>query len=1012
LLVGLVGVACLAFADGAVASGITNAGDDLRTGWYPDEGAITPQIVSGGTFGQLWSANVAGQVYAQPLLSPDGTLIVATENDKVYGLDPATGAQQWTDTLGSPWNPADIGCSDIVPSIGTTSTPVIDPSTRTVYLTYKTYDGSGKAVWFMAALDVATGQERTGFPVQLNGTANNAPSVSFDAQDQQQRPGLLLMNGVVYAGFGSHCDATPYTGWIFGVSTAGRITARWASTPTTNGGGVWQSGAGLTSDVSGSILFATGNGGSPPVPAPGNSPPSSLGDSVVRLAVQPDGSLKPVDFFAPFDAAQLDQWDADFGSGGVVGLPDQYFGTQAVPHLAVAVGKEGYVYLLNRDNLGGYKQGTGGGDSVVQSIGPRGGVWGRAGVWPGDGGYVYIPTSTGQSGGGLLDVYQYGVSGSGTPSLSLAASSSDVFGWGSGSPVITSESATSGSALVWIIWSADRQGDGGQLRAYDPVPVNGQLTMRYSASIGTATNYSTPGVGAGRLYVGTRDGHVLAFGSPVTQPLSGSALSFPRTTIGSSSGPETMTLTANRTLTISTLRSSSSQFSVGTPSPGLPATLSAGQTISVPVTFTPTQTGLVAGQLTAGTDAGDVSFSLSGTGQPGPGQLAVSPPILSLGGTTVGGHLSATVSFSNVGGQPITISAVHLPSAPFSATGAPVKNDTIAPGASITVDISFDPTNVGPYTDAIGLDTDGGNKSIGLSASAGAPGQLQLSSQAIDFAAVAIGATATKTFTISNLGGTNVTIEKSKPPFGGAFTANSSLPEGTTIGPGQTLTESVTFTPATAGATSGTWQITGNDGTGLHAVQFTGSGATPSAPVVSGASSPPSGSGTPPIQHPSARPIAPKFLPAVATTAKLTGTYITYTALTRGISQFVLEELTEGRMGAHGCVPTTSRNRFLPRCTRFVEIAAFRHADRIGAITLRLAAFVPVRKLAPGSYRLRSILLDTDAVRHTFYSTLRVITPPRRGQSVRHVLLITPPTGVPLQVPSLFALPLEGPAWE
>jgi iron transport multicopper oxidase len=135
------------------------------------------------------------------------------------------------------------------------------------------------------------------------------------------------------------------------------------------------------------------------------------------------------------------------------------------------LGEEGYVYLLNRDNLGGYKQGVGGGDSVVQRIGPRGGVWGRAGVWPGDGGYVYIPTSSGLASGGLLDVYKYGLSGSGSPSLSLVASSSDAFGFGSGPPVITSNGTQSGSALVWIIWSADRSGDGGQLRAYDPVPV-------------------------------------------------------------------------------------------------------------------------------------------------------------------------------------------------------------------------------------------------------------------------------------------------------------------------------------------------------------------------------------------------------------------------------------------------------------------------------------------------------------------------------------------------------------
>ena len=223
-------LASLALAGAAVADGVTNAGDDLRTGWYPDEGAITPQLVSGGTFGQLWSAPVDGQVYAQPLLSASGTLIVATENDKVYGLDPATGAKQWMQDLGTPWNPADIGCGDIAPSIGTTATPVIDSSTNTVYLTHKTYV-SGTAAWFMDALDVATGQERTGFPVRLGGTADNNSHISFLAANQQQRPGLLLMGGVVYAGFGGHCDVGPYQGWVFGVSTTtAHITAKWVDT--------------------------------------------------------------------------------------------------------------------------------------------------------------------------------------------------------------------------------------------------------------------------------------------------------------------------------------------------------------------------------------------------------------------------------------------------------------------------------------------------------------------------------------------------------------------------------------------------------------------------------------------------------------------------------------------------------------------------------------------------------------------------------------------------------------
>ena len=209
-LAAMVAVACLVFAAGAAADGITNSGDDLRTGWYPDEGAITPQLVSGNTFGELWSAPVNGQVYAQPLLSPTGTsasptgmLVVATETDNVYGLDPVNGAQQWTTNLGRPFNPADISCPDIQPSIGTTSTPVIDTSTKTVYLTHKAYAPDNSVHWYMDALNIATGAEQPGWPVEstTGGAADNAP-VTFFPRTQQQRPGLLLMNGVVYAAFG------------------------------------------------------------------------------------------------------------------------------------------------------------------------------------------------------------------------------------------------------------------------------------------------------------------------------------------------------------------------------------------------------------------------------------------------------------------------------------------------------------------------------------------------------------------------------------------------------------------------------------------------------------------------------------------------------------------------------------------------------------------------------------------------------------------------------------------
>jgi len=160
-----------------------------------------------------------------------------------------------------------------------TATPVIDTAANTAYLTHKTYASgtSGAARWYMDAIDLATGAERAGFPVALAGAAQNAPAQTFSATTQLQRPGLLLMNGVVYAAFGSHCDISPWQGWVFGVSTAGQIRARWVSRPSGSGAGIWQAGAGITSDGTGTLLISTGNSGAPATPAPGSAPPPASG---------------------------------------------------------------------------------------------------------------------------------------------------------------------------------------------------------------------------------------------------------------------------------------------------------------------------------------------------------------------------------------------------------------------------------------------------------------------------------------------------------------------------------------------------------------------------------------------------------------------------------------------------------------------------------------------------------------------------------------------------------------
>jgi len=499
----------------AAAEGITNSGGDARTGWYPDQPALRPSLVSGEAFGRLWATRVRGQVYAQPLVHA-GTVLVATEANEVALLDLETGRIRWRVSLGTPWNPADLRCGDLTPSIGVTGTLVIDPATNTAYLTHKTYVG-GAAAWLLDAIDLATGRQRPGFPVPLGGTADNLPGLAFDPKMHLQRPGLLLMGGVVYAAFGSHCGLDPHQGWVFGVAGDGTIRARWAATPTT-GAGIWQTGTGLMSDGPGRIFLATGNGSSPPPGlAGGEDTGGRYGNAVVRLGVQPDGRLRAEDFFSPAIAALLDWFNGDLGSGGVVALPERPFGSATYPRLAVAGGKAGYLYLLNRDRLGGIARGPGGDDDALARVGPIGAIFSRAGVWPGDGGWVYVVTTTTDptwpnDSQGRLQAFAVGHAPDGRPTLARRGMTGAVFGFGSGAPVVTSGGTRSGSALLWTLWLPSAGGKGAELRAYDPVPRDGALRLLRREPIGTGSKFSTPGVGAGRIVVGTRDGRVIAFG--------------------------------------------------------------------------------------------------------------------------------------------------------------------------------------------------------------------------------------------------------------------------------------------------------------------------------------------------------------------------------------------------------------------------------------------------------------------------------------------------------------------
>jgi hypothetical protein len=797
---------------------ITQAADEQRTGWYPDQPGLDPSIVGSAAFGRLFKTQLTltanEQVYAQPLVA-NGKVFVATEANDLYVLDGDTGAILASRALGAPFDPnATLGCGDISPTIGVTGTPVIDNSTGTAYLFSKT-NLNGTIVWYFHAVDVVTLAERAGFPVPITGTADNDPTQTFAPLMQHQRPGLLLMNGVVYGGFGSHCDHRPYRGWVIGVSTGGQIVARWATEAgagSGDGAGVWMSNSGLVSDGAGQIMLATGNGYAPGAyQTPLATPPGMFENSVARLGVQGNGALLATDFFTPYDVVSLNGGDEDFGSGGLVALPAQ-FGTATVPRLAILSGKKGILYAFNRDHLGGFQQGASNGDNVVSTTQLDGGTWSRPAVWPGDGGYVYV-TSSGTS----LQALKYGLNAQGAPAFTIVGRSTQTLGAYSGSPIVTSNGTNAGSALVWV---TDRTS---QLRVYNAVPDGtGALTQIFTDTYGAESKFTTPGVGAGRVYVGSGDGYVVGYGAPSVNPTTAAPLDFGAVNVGATN-TLTATITANQNLSVTSLATTAGAYTLDTSALTFPVALTAAQSITVPVTFTPTTNGTVSASINVTTSIGVGTVTLSGVGQWNGPKLAVAPPTATFGGIPVGTSSTLNLQLTNVGTQTLTFADATGPAAPFSVTGVRASGTTLAAGASITIAATFAPTAIATYSDTLVVDSDGGTISVFISGTAGTAPQMVISPLSIDFGTLVAGASATASFTISNPGGTNLTITKSKPPVLGAFTALTTLAEGTVIPAGQTVTETVSFGAVGSGGYNDAWIITGNDTSGVQNVTFAGS---------------------------------------------------------------------------------------------------------------------------------------------------------------------------------------------
>lgn len=533
--------------------------DSASTGQDLAETVLTPANVNPATFGKLFSAAVDGQVYAQPLvltglnIPGQGThdvVFVATEHDSLYALDAATGAQLWKDSFLGTGLPGavvttvpsgDTGSDDLTPEIGITATPVIDPSTDTLYVVAKTKEVVGSTnpvvhyVQRLHAIDVLDGSEKLGGPAVIadttydgtNYTYVSGPTVAgtgdgsaggqitFNALRQQFRAGLSLVNGVVYLGTASHGDVGPYHGWVLGYSAADlSLKAAFNTTPNGSDGGIWQSGGKIAADAGGDLYFVTGNGTfDTTLNAAGLPNQGDYGDSVLRLTVDPNSSagnqngnpngfgLKVVDYFTPFTQGQLNQNDSDLGSGGPLLLPDGT-GSAAHPHLLVAAGKNGAIYLIDRDSMGHFDPSA---DHVVQPLYDAfAGSFDTPAYYNGTLYYV----GTAQSGTPPQPGMAFTISG-GVISATPAAQTPDTYGFPGSTPSVSAN----GSAGV-VVWDLDHGSN--QLRAYDAGNYATELYTSDQAAggrdtLGTVIKFSVPTVANGRVYVGS-DGALVAYG--------------------------------------------------------------------------------------------------------------------------------------------------------------------------------------------------------------------------------------------------------------------------------------------------------------------------------------------------------------------------------------------------------------------------------------------------------------------------------------------------------------------
>ena len=561
---------------------LTQHNDNARTGQNTAETILNTGNVNANQFGKLFAMPTDGQVYAQPLYVPGVTIkggvhnvvIIATENDSVYAYDADFGgAPLWKVSMVDAGHGAGTGetalnsatttqCGDTQPSVGITSTPVIDPTSKTIYVEAKSTNGTN---YFhrLHALDLLTGNEKSPGPVVIAGTVSGLGDGSsngqlvFNSFRQMNRPGLLLMNGTIYLAYASHCDDPPYHGWLFAYDAAS-FTQKSVYVTTPNGGlgGFWMSGAGVAADanananVNGNIFIASGNGD-----FDNTTVPVETGDTILKLGTT-NQILTLLDYFTPQNQLALDGPDLDVGSGGVLLLPDQ---PGQFPHILVEAGKEGKIYVVNRDQMttgnSHYCNQCGNDPEIIEEAGVVGGMFNLPAYWNNA---LYF--------WGTNDVLKSIPVTNGLPDFTHITGSTPLINFPGAGVSVSSNGTTAGSAIVWGINGTHYLGSSNGfgpavLYAYDATNIP---TMLYSSgqnaardTAGNAVKFAVPTVVNGKVYVGTStevDVYGLLVAISNLSPTSGSVgspVTITGMNFGSTQGTSTVTFNGKAATTTS-----------------------------------------------------------------------------------------------------------------------------------------------------------------------------------------------------------------------------------------------------------------------------------------------------------------------------------------------------------------------------------------------------------------------------------------------------------------------------